>query len=55
MVWDTGVLPTVIRQGSNQAVNFTCYQAIKDYWMNLQGTNTPFFAISQITQRSRGR
>lgn len=33
------MLPTVIRQGSNQAVNFTCYQAIKDYWMNLQGTN----------------
>lgn len=29
-----GVIPTVLRQATNQAVNFTAYQEIKRYWMN---------------------
>ena len=32
-----GVVPTVMRQGINQAVNFTTYQQIKSWWMERQG------------------
>jgi len=32
-----GVVPTVMRQGINQAVNFTTYQWIKTQWMERQG------------------
>ncbi len=31
-----GVVPTVMRQGINQAVNFTTYQAVKTAWMERQ-------------------
>ncbi|GAB5031343.1 succinate fumarate mitochondrial transporter [Nannochloropsis oceanica] len=31
-----GVVPTVMRQGINQAVNFTTYQAVKSYWLEKQ-------------------
>lgn len=31
-----GVVPTVMRQGINQAVNFTTYQAVKTYWLEKQ-------------------
>jgi solute carrier family 25 citrate transporter 1 len=31
-----GVVPTVMRQGINQAVNFTTYQWIKTFWMERQ-------------------
>eukprot|EP00298_Acanthocystis_sp_HF-20_P017008 c21649_g2_i3.p2 GENE.c21649_g2_i3~~c21649_g2_i3.p2 ORF type:complete len:226 (+),score=116.32 c21649_g2_i3:129-806(+) len=33
-----GVGPTVMRQGINQAVNFTAYQAFKKRWTEFQGT-----------------
>ena len=29
-----GVIPTMIRQGINQSVNFTCYNLGKSYWIN---------------------
>jgi solute carrier family 25 (mitochondrial citrate transporter), member 1 len=32
-----GVVPTVMRQGINQAVNFTCYQLFKTKWMEHTG------------------
>jgi len=32
-----GVVPTMIRQGVNQSVNFTCYNYAKSYWMNHNG------------------
>eukprot|EP00128_Syssomonas_multiformis_P005983 Colp12_sorted_trinity150504_noHs@12573 len=32
-----GVIPTVLRQATNQAVNFTGYQEIKKYWCAYQG------------------
>ncbi len=31
-----GVVPTSLRQGCNQAVNFTCYQAFKTKWEEYQ-------------------
>lgn len=31
-----GVVPTMLRQGCNQAVNFTAYNAIKSYWLERQ-------------------
>ena len=34
-----GVVPTMLRQGCNQAVNFTAYNAIKQRIMEWQGTN----------------
>ena len=34
-----GVVPTMLRQGCNQAVNFTAYSAIKQRIMEWQGTN----------------
>lgn len=33
-----GVVPTMLRQGCNQAVNFTAYQYIKARVMDYQGT-----------------
>lgn len=33
-----GVVPTMLRQGCNQAVNFTAYNAIKKHVMDWQGT-----------------
>lgn len=32
-----GVVPTMIRQGVNQSVNFTCYNSAKSYWVNRNG------------------
>ena len=34
-----GVVPTMLRQGCNQAVNFTAYNLIKQQVMEIQGTN----------------
>mmetsp|Transcript_4184 Transcript_4184/g.8685 ORF Transcript_4184/g.8685 Transcript_4184/m.8685 type:complete len:385 (+) Transcript_4184:107-1261(+) len=34
-----GVIPTMLRQGMNQAVNFTCYNAAKKYVMDWQKTD----------------
>ncbi len=31
-----GVVPTMLRQGCNQAVNFTVYNIMKDYWLERQ-------------------
>lgn len=31
-----GVVPTMLRQGCNQAVNFTVYNAMKTYWLERQ-------------------
>ena len=31
-----GVVPTMLRQGCNQAVNFTAYNAMKKYWLERQ-------------------
>lgn len=31
-----GVVPTMLRQGCNQAVNFTAYNAMKNYWLERQ-------------------
>ena len=31
-----GVVPTMMRQGCNQAVNFTVYNAMKTYWLERQ-------------------
>lgn len=31
-----GVVPTMLRQGCNQAVNFTAYNAMKKYWIERQ-------------------
>lgn len=36
-----GVLPTVMRQGINQAVNFTAYQYIKTQWLERTGKERP--------------
>ena len=35
-----GVVPTMLRQGCNQAVNFTAYNLIKKEVMALQGTDS---------------
>jgi solute carrier family 25 citrate transporter 1 len=35
-----GVVPTMLRQGCNQAVNFTAYNAIKKHVMDWQGTSS---------------
>jgi solute carrier family 25 citrate transporter 1 len=35
-----GVVPTMLRQGCNQAVNFTAYSAIKQQVMQWQGTDS---------------
>jgi solute carrier family 25 citrate transporter 1 len=32
-----GVLPTIMRQASNQGVNFTCYQIFKEKWLEISG------------------
>ncbi|CAM9911735.1 unnamed protein product [Heterosigma akashiwo] len=32
-----GVVPTTLRQGCNQAVNFTCYQTFKERWLRRSG------------------
>jgi len=32
-----GVVPTTLRQGCNQAVNFTCYQIFKEQWLKRSG------------------
>ena len=34
-----GIVPTMLRQGCNQAVNFTAYNAIKTKVMEYQGTS----------------
>lgn len=34
-----GVVPTMLRQGINQAVNFTCYNAAKKWVMERQQTD----------------
>jgi solute carrier family 25 (mitochondrial citrate transporter), member 1 len=34
-----GIVPTMLRQGCNQAVNFTCYQLFKTKWEAYQGTD----------------
>ena len=34
-----GIVPTMLRQGCNQAVNFTAYSAIKQKVMEYQGTD----------------
>lgn len=31
-----GVVPTMLRQGCNQAVNFTVYNSMKNYWLERQ-------------------
>jgi len=36
-----GVVPTMLRQGCNQAVNFAAYNAMKKYWLEQQRQRDP--------------
>ena len=40
-----GIVPTMLRQGCNQAVNFTAYAQIKSAWTRYQGSELSWWQV----------
>jgi solute carrier family 25 citrate transporter 1 len=45
-----GIVPTMLRQGCNQAVNFAAYNAMKNYWLERQREQRDDVSLQQGSQ-----